>query len=239
MKKIIYIIIFSFCQLISAQKSYLIIYKAFPLESIEKSEKAVNSKIQYLYQDLDEAILSLRFELLVDDENVIFKTQDIIFKNERALKLAKTYTNSTDEYYFNIKDSISFFKKSFLNETFFIKNEEKFEWVITNETKTIDSLLCFKATTNREFKIKSNIKKIDIEAWFCPSIPISYGPKGFYGLPGLILQISDDKTKMLIEKISKQFKQYIIPKDEILITKKDFEEIVNKKKETFLEDKKN
>jgi GLPGLI family protein len=195
-------------QFIVAQNSFKITYKAYPKEgSIEKSEKVEKSKLKYLYQDVDDAISTLRFDLEIDNKNILFKTQDIIFHNERALRLAKSYTNSNDEYYFNITSNKN------------IENNEKINWTITNESKKIDSLLCYKATTIRESKIKNETKFTTIEAWFCPSISIPYGPKGYHGLPGLIVEIIDDKTSMIIEKISKNTKAIVLPEIKNVISK--------------------
>jgi GLPGLI family protein len=35
---------------------------------------------------------------------------------------------------------------------------------------------------------------IPITAWFAPSLPYSYGPKDYNGLPGLILELQERKT---------------------------------------------
>lgn len=50
---------------------------------------------------------------------------------------------------------------------------------------------------------------IPIVAWFAPSLPYSYGPKYFTGLPGLILELTDRKVTFLASSI-------IILKDEEL-----------------------
>ena len=50
---------------------------------------------------------------------------------------------------------------------------------------------------HRDNKIKIN----NIVAWFAPSLPFSYGPKDFYGLPGLIVQLTENRTTYLANKI--------------------------------------
>lgn len=55
-----------------------------------------------------------------------------------------------------------------------------FNWELTGEKKQIDSLLCYKATTN--FRCQT------YEVWYAPEIPISSGPHFFHGLPGLIIE---------------------------------------------------
>jgi GLPGLI family protein len=40
-----------------------------------------------------------------------------------------------------------------------------------------------------------------VEAWYTIQIPVSHGPGEFYGLPGLILEVSAGNTIMLCSKI--------------------------------------
>ncbi|WP_179349971.1 GLPGLI family protein [Winogradskyella pacifica] len=58
------------------------------------------------------------------------------------------------------------------------------EWTITEESKVIDGYTCYAATID-----KRNDKKV--KAWFTPEIPVKHGPRGFNGLPGLIMEIED------------------------------------------------
>jgi len=44
-------------------------------------------------------------------------------------------------------------------------------------------------------------KDITITAWYTPEIPINQGPEGYWGLPGLILEVNDGKTIVLCSKI--------------------------------------
>jgi GLPGLI family protein len=44
-------------------------------------------------------------------------------------------------------------------------------------------------------------KEIVITAWYTPEIPVSQGPEGYWGLPGLILEVNDGKTVLLCSKV--------------------------------------
>ncbi len=44
-------------------------------------------------------------------------------------------------------------------------------------------------------------KEIEITAWYTPEIPISMGPGEYWGLPGLILEVSSGRTTILCSKI--------------------------------------
>lgn len=61
---------------------------------------------------------------------------------------------------------------------------EKPEWEISDESKEIIGYQCFKATTDYRGRRWT--------AWFTPEIPVQDGPWKLCGLPGLILEASDN-----------------------------------------------
>jgi len=73
------------------------------------------------------------------------------------------------------------------DETVFCYEEMKTDlgWVILNEKKTIENYNCQRAVLT--------FRGRKYEAWFTIEIPISLGPFKFHGLPGLILEINDEK----------------------------------------------
>jgi GLPGLI family protein len=80
-------------------------------------------------------------------------------------------------------------------------------WMIQNDTLSIGTLHCQKAT--------AHFKGRDYEAWFCADIPFKNGPWKLNGLPGLIVQAADIKKEVIFnfmgfEDIS-QSKQAIQP----------------------------
>lgn len=83
-------------------------------------------------------------------------------------------------------------------------------WEITTESKTISNYLCYKAILKISFVNRKGVSGIHIiTAWFAPSLPFPFGPKNFYGLPGLILELHENKTTYLATKIvltDKEFK---------------------------------
>ena len=54
--------------------------------------------------------------------------------------------------------------------------------------------------TNQPKKPKK-MRDVEVVAWFTPEIPVSSGPSWYQGLPGLILEVSDDDTTILCTKI--------------------------------------
>lgn len=71
---------------------------------------------------------------------------------------------------------------------------QDFKWVIHEDTLTIATYLCQKATCFFRGK--------NYTAWFCTNIPINEGPWKFEGLPGLILKIYDDNCEYVFTCVS-------------------------------------
>jgi len=104
-----------------------------------------------------------------DDKNITVKV-DSIFKVVK-----------------NEKDGFLYFSDILFNkkEVFYKDSLQKMKWKISKEKKLIDSIQCVKAIAS--FGGRS------YTAWFAPSIPIANGPWKMGGLPGLIVELYDEK----------------------------------------------
>ncbi len=67
------------------------------------------------------------------------------------------------------------------------------KWNIETETSTVLGYLCHKATTSFMGR--------DYEAWFTEDIPLQDGPWLFSGLPGLIMKVQDNGSKLSFEAV--------------------------------------
>lgn len=85
------------------------------------------------------------------------------------------------------------------------------QWDITTDTLTVLGYLCQKATTS--FRGRS------YEAWFAPDIPVNDGPWKFYGLPGLILKVTDTDNLFTFEMIGLE---QLNPSANISMAKEDY-----------------
>ena len=75
-------------------------------------------------------------------------------------------------------------------------------------------------------------KMVEIVAWYTPMIPISQGPADFWGLPGLILEVSAGNVTMLCSKIvmnPEEKTEINVPTKGDVVTKKEYNEIITEK----------
>ncbi len=81
-------------------------------------------------------------------------------------------------------------------------------------------------------------KEIVVTAWYAPEIPVNQGPEGYWGLPGLILEVNDGKTTILCSKIvlnPKEKAEIKAPAGGKTVTQAEYDETVTKKMEEFRE----
>lgn len=197
MKKIIYFLLifnfYAYSQNISnGTITYIVSLKKDHVDQLK--EKAKTSESAQRVLDL--------YEMAEDVTAILhFTTQEAIYKAQENLKneADKTIVNFTYPmaggrtiYYNNTIENIH---ASDISGEYLRVIQEKQEWELVNETKQIGKYTCFKA-----IQINSNNSKLKPIAWYTLDIPLSFGPKGFNGLPGLILEI---ETKGNIFKATK------------------------------------
>lgn len=81
-------------------------------------------------------------------------------------------------------------------------------------------------------------KEKTITAWYTPEIPINQGPEGYWGLPGLILEVNDGTTTIVCSKVVINPKDKLdikAPKKGKIVSQKEFTETSIKKMEEMRE----
>ena len=79
---------------------------------------------------------------------------------------------------------------------------DKQDWQIGTDSKMIGAYLCYKATLTIPFINRYGESKTkEVVCWFAPSLPYSFGPKSYYGLPGLILELTESQKTCVASKI--------------------------------------
>ncbi|MCB0459108.1 MAG: GLPGLI family protein [Flavobacteriaceae bacterium] len=156
-----------------------------------------------------------------------------------------------DVLYKNLKENRYVNKAEIMGKRFLIKDTiAKQDWQLTGETKSIGKYTCYKATYSREINYK-DISAVDGEvkeeektrtvvttAWYTPEIPVSNGPSNYGGLPGLILEINEDKLTIVCSEIVMNPDNKITieePTKGKEVSQKEYDEIMDKKQQEMIE----
>ena len=142
-----------------------------------------------------------QYQLLFNKEYTSFTLVDYMDDDSSSPfynSLAKTYVSYADFYFdYKNKDEIEDIGDGTLLE----QKIPELDWKITSESRTIDQYQCYKATYSFDYMSRGKTVTRVIIAWFAPSLPYSFGPKQYYGLPGLILELTDRNITFLASKI--------------------------------------
>ncbi len=166
------------------------------------------------------------------------------------------------ENYKNVKTDAQIQQQEFYGKKFLVKDQlQSMEWTLGKETKKIGNYTCFKATTfiatddllwysfswgrmrsNDTTQEESNtneqtaVEVTQVEAWYTPQIPVRHGPSEYWGLPGLILEVSAGDTTMLCSKLVLNPDETVAieaPKKGTVVTKSEYQDIIQKKMAEF------
>ncbi|MBT8262279.1 MAG: GLPGLI family protein [Bacteroidia bacterium] len=150
---------------------------------------------------------------------------------------------NTDILYRNTAENKIVRETEIMSKPFLIKDvPEKRKWELTKETKSIGEYTCLKATSTEEIEeqifsseldsVTTATRLVTTTAWYTLDIPVQHGPDEYWGLPGLILEISDGDQTILCSKIvlnPEKADEIIAPKNGKVVTRDEFREIQDKK----------
>ncbi len=131
-----------------------------------------------------------------------------------------------EKYYTNLKDGQQVALQDFMGRKFLVSGARmKQSWKMTGRQKTILKYPCQEAVLYRTDDT--------VTAWFTSSIPVSTGPRGLSGLPGLILESSEGRHQRMIatsvEPGAAPAQPIAAPKGGKKVTREEFTAIVDEK----------
>lgn len=221
-----------------------------PPERVKRIQEMMKSQLEKTYK-----LTFNKTESIYKEER---KLDSDMSGRGRGFRMIMMGGNASGDYYKNIQTKKSTKQNEFSGKMFLIKDDlTNYEWKMEQETKTIGNYTCFKATTvvkmpaPRQFKPGSrrdmseeerkkeeekmfNPEMVDtiVTAWYTLDVPVGHGPGDYYGLPGLILELSYADTNVLCTKITINPKEKIEikePKKGKVVTQKEYDEITQKK----------
>ena len=188
MKKLIIIFFLLFIKNTLSQNTLYVEYKVkIANEDIFKENSNLRALFEKAMIDAD----NIKFGLICKkDKSHYFHIDHIISKsdNNSFKSTSLIFAGYTGEIF--IENDSVYSKSNMLSNNTYVKKSNKINWIYTNEKKTIDGYECYKATS--EYLVentKGGYFHHPVTAWYCPKIPFSQGPRGYNGLPGLIIEL--------------------------------------------------
>jgi GLPGLI family protein len=161
--------------------------------------------------------------------------------------------NASNTIYKDLQKQEFIKEDEIMGKEFLIVDElPQYNWQLSQETKMIGNYTCYKATylpelteSQKEAKAKKEEEKEagglfaqieakdrTVTAWYTPEIPVSNGPGEYQGLPGLILEVKELNTILLVTKIEMNPEKELNikkPSTGKEINQKDFDALAKKK----------
>ncbi|KGO88305.1 GLPGLI family protein [Flavobacterium suncheonense] len=230
--------------------------------------KDITPEMRKMIEERMKKMFEKTFILNFDKTASIYKEEeklDAPGQDRGGFRMMSSMMGGGGTYYKNVKEKTFTVDKEFMGKEFLVADSlPKLNWKLENETKKIGDYTCFKATAvkpvdasdmrnyrekkkkeGEEKKPSTNFmddyempKEITITAWYTPEVPINQGPEGYWGLPGLILEVNDGKTVVMCSKLVMNTKDKVeikAPKNGKQVKQKEYDEIVTKKLEEMRE----
>lgn len=205
---------------ISAQFSGKAIYKSSAKSNfaIESERKGLNDEMHKRIRERLRKANQKTYVLNFNKSESIYK-EDVQLDNPNKSEIAGARIigfggGANNVLYKNIKENRMADKTSLMGKGFLIKDKlNKYDWKLTGETKNIGKYTCYKAeykkenTTQRMSMVGGEMKQVEetvtttVTAWYTSDIPVSNGPKDYWGLPGLILEVNDGRLTIVCTEI--------------------------------------
>ncbi|OYQ33203.1 hypothetical protein CHU92_13145 [Flavobacterium cyanobacteriorum] len=186
------------------------------------------------YQEALKGAPRLSYSLDFTANEASFYLNPYMSTDDKSTSLAVSFAGVYSPIYSDLKKSEIRYNNNensllTLKEEFIITKPLKMEWIIGTESKMIDGYLCFKATSTYNTMTSRGIVTYPVVAWFCPKIPVALGPKGYGGLPGLILELQEHYIVFGATSISLNMPSTPVIKKPVkgeLISKEDFDALM-------------
>ena len=200
-----------------SKKIEIIYYQAITNKDITKSD---TPKI------LNDITYVLRFTNIESTFfNIPKMDSDAYRSNERYV----VKSGASGIFYKNLKTKEKYKSINLMDENFLVISEiQEDKWVLTKETKKIDEFKCYKALYKFSNSLVPN-RSLIITAWYSIELPFPFGPIGFDGLPGIILELNFLDYTFVAKKISFDKKFDIVKPEGKIVTNNELNNYFKKK----------
>ena len=209
-----------FCQEKTSRVEYNLI--------VGEDTKFDSSPIAEYYKKAKKNAKYVTFSLDFNDIAMQFYENKKMSSEENNTIFSSAFSGIDGKYYKEKKSNVIFNEIDNNIGHLILKKNDDTKWTLTKESKRIQDYLCYKASAIVTVKNSAGTFKRTIIAWFCPMIPVSFGPKGYGGLPGLIMELQDRNIIIGATKIELKTKDTKIemPKKGKLISEEEYKKLI-------------
>lgn len=238
------------------------IYKTMLQFDIKMDSTKMNSEMHSSMMEMMKKQFQKTYTLAFNKEASVYKEDVALDKPQANLSGNFQFTmiasgGGQDVLYKNTKTQSYTDQKDTMGKIFLVKDSiQKIDWKLEADTKYIGEYQCYKATYTKEIEVNNfsfsnidsnkeeeevNEPKIEtriVTAWYTPQVPINNGPAKYQGLPGLILEIHDDKLTIICSKIILNPEEKLDIKEPNKgkeVRSNEYEEIMEKKSKEMME----
>jgi len=195
--KIVLLVSILTCTGFAQIKNGSIRYAAKTMFDSNANVEAIQNEIDVTKKDESRMSFTLNFNL----NEASFFVNPILGRTAESIEEYCTNAMIKTNCYVNTSDKVFRRIGNLHGAEYIINEEQKADWQLTSETKTINGYICYKATSIYHHGSWNDNPKFNVTAWYTPKIPVSYGPNGYHGLPGLILELHTYTTTLYVTKI--------------------------------------
>lgn len=217
---LIFTIFFIVLSVRAQEINHSITYAATIIKKLDNKTKS--SSMNEIYAIMEKT--NVQFKLLINNNKSLYKAKNELVEKTFHTEIARLLYGATDKFYISLDDSEFINEVNAYGDRFLIPIEKRY-WELSKDSKKIGGYTCYKATTT--YSVTNDAGSFDklVTAWYAPKIKGRFGPRGYYGLPGLILQLQDDKFLFTVTNIhlnQKKPEKIIKPKKGKKISLKEF-----------------
>jgi GLPGLI family protein len=171
--------------------------------------------------------------LIFNQDNTLYteddskKPDEVMTQQTGHMTMKMVVAGGKDKTFTDLRNMRKIEQKEFMTRMFLIESEVvNQEWKFTGNNRIVLGYSCQEAVK------EDNGRKIS--AWFTTMIPVSSGPAGYTGLPGLILLVDIDNGKHVItaRTIDSEIKveaMLVKPAEGKKVTQEEYKKIVDEK----------
>lgn len=248
------ICLFAFAKAYSQQLSGVATYqsqRSIDLKLDEKNENGLNTEMQKQIQEQLKKQFQKEYTLTFEGKESSYQQEESLAPPAPSANgISIKVTGDKGVTYRNLAEDLFIKESEIMGKPFLIKdNPKKPQWILKKEVKNIGTYTCFKAEIIQEYqessfdeetgaRVDSITKTRTTTAWYTLDIPVEHGPDEYWGLPGLILEVTDGEFSLMCTKVvlnPREEVKIVRPKKGKEISQEEYNKIQKAKMEEMIE----